>query len=179
MLRNTYLGKLYASDRLLLGFITSYIICELACTILQVEVTPCFLFGMYSQPQQAATSYPVYSIMIDGRAVRSEAFHDAQRELVYNTIAGYDELKRNKWVDPLEAIIQHNIPAVSRPSIIPLLNQASMDTPYQQWLLPYIADMRMIQHATMTVTRQQVRYDADGALVTLPAVDTLLTLQDE
>jgi hypothetical protein len=180
MRQDTFMHRLWRDDRLLFWAITSFILAELFFTLIKLETTPFFLFGMYSQPQAAAASYPVYRISIDTQIVRSQAFYDSQREIIYNTISGYEDLKQHHFHDPMQDIIMRKMTPSLRPNhYTDLLNSATMDTPYQRWLLQYIADMRVIHNPIIRVTKQQVAYTPAGHLLILPTTDTLFTYRDE
>ena len=179
MWQRTFLYKVWQRDRVLACFFVLFILGQILFTYKGVENTPFFHFGMYSAPHQAQPSYPVYRIEVGHRPVLSGSFFEQQREIVYNSIAAYDGLQQLDWQDSLDRVISHRFSGATAEHLrAALLNHAVMDTPYRKWLLSYMADMRMIEDPTLTVTRATVSYQADGTLHT-DSTHTLFTLRND
>ena len=165
MWQRTFLYRVLQKDKVLFGCFALFILCQLFFTFKGVENTPFFHYGMYSAPHGAQATYPVYRIIIDTTTVHSGNFFDAQREIVYNTLAGYDGLKRQDFKDSLDKVISHRFSGSTAEHLrAALLNSPTMDTPYQKWLFSYIADMRMIETPRLGVMREDVAYQPDGTL---------------
>jgi hypothetical protein len=180
MWQRTFLYRVLQRDKALFSFFVLFILAQLFFTYKGVENTPFFHYGMYSSPHPAQPSYTVYRIEIDTTPVQSWSFFDAQRELVYNTISKYDDLKQHNFIDPLDKVITKRFSGTTADSLrAALLNNAKMDTPYQKWLFSYIADMRMITTPYLSVYRQQVSYGAAGRLIISSPRQALFTLRDE
>ncbi|MBS1685529.1 MAG: hypothetical protein JSS76_12260 [Bacteroidetes bacterium] len=179
MWQRTFLYRVWQRDRILATFFVLFILCQLFFTYKGVENTPFFHFGMYSAPHHEQASYPVYRIEVGHRPVLSGSFFDQQREIVYNTIAAYDGLRQLHWQDSLDRVITHRFSGTTADRLrAALLNNAAMDVPYQRWLFAYIADMRMIEDPTLSVSRAEVSYQPDGSLHTDSTV-TLFTLRHD
>lgn len=179
MWQRTFLYKVWQRDKVLSALFMLFIGGQLFFTYKGVENTPFFHFGMYSAPHHAHASYSVYRIEVGPAAVRSGSFYEQQREVVYNTIATYDGLQQLHWRDTLDRVITHRFSGSMAEQLrAALLNTARMDTPYQKWLFSYIADMRMIEDPTMTVSRATVSYLPDGTLHT-DSIHPLFTLRND
>lgn len=180
MLRKTFLSRVFEKDKLLFSFFVLFIFGQLFFTYKQVETTPFLNYGMYSAIHHPQKSYTVYNIMIDKSPVKSLDFLDGQRVVVYNTIALYDELKRQGFKDPLDKVISKRLTGQrAEYARAVLLNNAKMDTAYQKWLFQYIADMRMVKNPVIEVSKLQVAYKANGSIVSIDTPQTLFKLRYE
>ena len=180
MLRKTFLHQVFHKDKPLFVLLILFILGQLFFTYKHVENTPFFHFGMYSALHHPHETYTVYNIAVSENPVRSLDFHDSQREMVYNTIATYDGLKQLGFRDSLDKFISKRMSgqrADYARSV--LLNNASMDTPYQKWLFQYIADMRMIKTPLLEVSKQLVSYKPDGSIILNDTAQTLFKLRYE
>jgi len=180
MLRKTFLFRVFEKDKTLFSVFVVFILGQVFFTYKQVENTPFFNFGMYSAIHSPKRSYTIYNIIIDKNRVRCLDFPDGQREIVYNTIAAYDGLRQLSFRDSLDKVISKRFSgkraAYARTV---LLNNIKMDTPYQKWLLQYIADMRIVKTPIIEVSKQQVAYRADGSIAAIDSPQTLFKLRDE
>ena len=180
MWQQSFLYRVYKIDKPFFYFFLIFLIVQFFLTLLRLELTPFFHFGMYSTMHPANQHYTVYSIRVDTTPVRSLDFYDYQREMVYGTISTYDELKENKFHDPLDKFItkalRGNNANIARSL---LLNTVQMDSPYQKWLFRYMADMRMVHTPVITVSKLSVRYLPNGTLSPIDSPVTLFKYRDE
>ena len=178
MWHRTFLYRVLQADKVLFIFFILFILAQLFFTFKGVENTPFFHYGMYSAPHTAQESYTVYRIQIDTTSVLSGGFFDAQREIVYNTLSRYDELKQQGFQDSLDRVISHRFSGATADRFrTALLNDPKMDTPYQKWLFSYIADMRMIETPHLNVYKVKVAYQPDGTLTT-DHIENLFSLKE-
>lgn len=179
MWQRTFLYQVWQRDKVLASFFALFILGQLFFTYKGVENTPFWHYGMYSAPHHEQPSYPVYRIEVGHHPVLSGSFFEQQREIVYNTIAAYDGLQQLQWHDSLDRVISHRFSGSTAAHLrTVLLNKPGMDTPYQKWLFSYIADMRMIEEPTLSVSRATVSYGPDGTLHT-DSTHTLFTLRND
>ena len=180
MLQKTFLYRVYQKDKALFTFFVLFILGQLFFTYKHIENTPFFHFGMYSAIHHPHDSYTVYNIAVSETPVKSLDFPDHQREIVYNTLATYDGLKQMNFDDTLNKVISHRLSgATAEHARAVLLNTAQIDTPYQEWLLRYIADMRMVKTPLIEVARLHVSYQPDGTLAAQDTAQTLFKLRYE
>ena len=179
-LSRTFLFRLFYKDKFLFGGFVCFIICQAFFTYKGVETFPILHYGMYSSICDAKRAYTVYEIAVDGVKVPSAHFFDSQREIVFNTIAAYDRLKADSFHDPFALVIHKRFAGATANKLdVRLLNNAAMDTPYQKWLLQYIADMRMVKNPIIDVYKNQVSYLPNGLLVANGHKQLLFHLRDE
>lgn len=135
---------------------------------------------MYSAIHHAKEGYTVYNIIIDNKPIRSSDFSDGQREMVYNTIARYDGLKDLKFKDSLDNVISKRFSGkLAEYARGALLNNSKMDTPYQEWLFQYIADMRLVKTPVIEVSKQKINYRPDGSTILKDSASILFKLRYE
>lgn len=180
MLKKTFLYKVFEKDKPLFAFFLLFIIGQIFFTYKQVENTPFFHFGMYSAIHSPKPSYTVYHIKLSEKDLQSNDFADAQREVIYNTIAAYDGLQQLNFRDTLDKVISHRfLGNIAQGARTALLNTQPMDKPYQMWLFQYIADMRMIQTPALEVTKNQVHYLPNGNVAAIDTPKTLFNIRYE
>ncbi len=180
MWQETFLYRVFRKDKALFGLFVFFILSQVFFTYKRVENTPFFHYGMYSAIHPPHDSYTVYSVVIDTSHVRSADFYDYQREVVYGSIARYDDLQHDHFIDPLDKVISSRMSgSLADRARHSLINTAQMDTPYQKWLLAYIADMRMVHNPKLKVESRQVRYRPDGSLTLPDSFTTLFQHSDE
>lgn len=179
-LKKTFLYRVYQTDRLLFGGFVLFLIGQLFFTYKGVETFPFLHYGMYSEVAKPKSTYTAYQIIIDGAEVKSGNFYDPQREIVYNSIAGYDRLKAAKFNDTLVKVIDNRFSgALAARAKAALLNSPQMDTPYQRWLFQYIADMRLVKDPDIDINAQPFNYDAEGHIQIKEPKREVFHLRDE
>ena len=179
-LRRSFLYRVFYKDiSLFVGFLC-FIVGQAFFTYKGVETFPFLHYGMYSSICEAKDTYTVYEVAVDGAKVPSAHFFDSQREVVFNTIAAYDKLKTDSFHDPLATIIHKRFTGATAKELdASLLNTVAIDTPYQKWLLQYIADMRMVKNPIIDVYKNQVSYQSTGAPLASSSKQLLFHLRDE
>lgn len=81
-LKNTYLGRMYKTDRLLFVVFVLYVVGILYYAARQREEFPFLLYGMYSLKENAQQEYITYSISINGNEINYNDLPDAKKELM-------------------------------------------------------------------------------------------------
>jgi hypothetical protein len=96
-------------QRALSSVLFTWLVCQVCCTLLQVEYFPFFLFGFYSDP--VPEQFVTYEIRNDGKPVQLPLL---KKEFIHNQLAYYDYLLKHKGKDPeLDAMIKRRVSSKS------------------------------------------------------------------
>lgn len=137
-LNNTWLYRLWQTDRKLFAVIVLYLTGIAWFALRQQEEFPFLLYGMYSLKEESKETYTTYAIHIDGKEVRYTDMWDLEKEMITAPL--------------LHAVSYFEAGKLSK---------EQMQTLYA-WLFRYIADMRMIEDNTLKVEKLTCTYDAEG-----------------
>ena len=91
-MNETYLFRLYRNDKLLFALLSLFIVFTAIGARFSHEEFPIFLFGMYSAEEKRADVYFTYEIATDGKKLDASTLGDAQRELLFTTLAHVRDL---------------------------------------------------------------------------------------
>lgn len=166
-MKNTYLAKLRNEDMLLFILVLFFILGQLFFTIKGVETFPFLNYGMYSAPIENQDSITIYRLNLCGQNISISKLTDCQKDIVYNTICQYDLLRQSQIKENIESIIDHrfkNKCSVATLQLIKsrLLNNKQSFEDYPKWLLHYLADMRLVNNATLEIQKCALQYDTKG-----------------
>lgn len=139
-LHNTWLYRMWQTDRKLLAMVALYIGGTIWFALRQHEEFPFLLYGMYSLKEEPKETYTTYAIRIDGKEVRYTATWDLEKEMI-------------------TAPLLHAVSDFENGK----LTKEQMQQLYG-WLFRYIADMRMIEDNTLKIDKLTCTYNADGSV---------------
>ena len=102
-MKRSYLARVYAYNKRLFFFVAGFTALTLVCNLAGHEVTPFFVWGMYSAHEKAVDHYEVLETRLaDGRKVDASAgYTDNTRFFLNSPLAQYKEIKENGGVDAL------------------------------------------------------------------------------
>jgi hypothetical protein len=125
-MKNTFLYKLYFFNTKLFLVIASFICFTLTTNLLGVEITPFFIWAMYSEKETDPTSYKVFKVEVNGSEVidYTSGYTDNNRFFMLSPLSLYWEMKQNKGADPTRTFFSRKIPRLY-PGIQRLLNGIS------------------------------------------------------
>lgn len=108
--KNTFLYKVYKVDKRLFFFLTSFFLLTLFANILGDEVTPFFVFGMYSEKEKEQRTYEVLKVIINDSidlAKSDDAYYN--NPLVKASLFYYISIKQNGGVDPTISFLKSKL----------------------------------------------------------------------
>ncbi|MEO6914839.1 MAG: hypothetical protein ABI151_03585 [Chitinophagaceae bacterium] len=113
-INNTYLGKLFKSDRKLSFWVGGFFVATICCNLLRLEATPFFLWGMYSAIEKSVPTYQVTGIMTGGKSNIDfySGTSDNSRFFLLSPLQYYKELQEKNEVDPSLKILQKKFPSL-------------------------------------------------------------------
>lgn len=137
-LENTWLYRMWRTDKILFAVIVFYMAGILWFVRYQREEFPFLLYGMYSLKEEAPPSYTTYLLKMDGREVYYTKLWDLEKELI---------------ISPLSRAVSLSDQGE--------LSKQEMNRIYA-WLFRYMGDMRMIGNNRFEVYRLTCGYNEEG-----------------
>lgn len=107
-MKQLFLYKVYGYNKKLFLFFAFFSVVTIICNLTGNEVTPFFVWGMYSQKEKPAEYYPVYKITVNGKILDyTTGFFPANRFFLQSPLSYYLEMKENG--DPLKLFLQKKL----------------------------------------------------------------------
>ena len=137
---------------------------------------------MYSSLHPKRDTFTTYQIFVEGKKVKTNQLWDAQRAMVLGTIAFYDKLQQQPYYNRLSPITHKRLLQLvfseKMETAMPELTNDSLEIArYRLWLLHYLADMRLVKSADITVLKTVVGNARDTSFFAF-SNDTLFTAHE-
>jgi hypothetical protein len=179
-MKNTYLHRVYRHNRKLFIFILFFSGATLFCNFTGFEITPFFVWGMYSQPEKPAVQYDLLLTSTTGRTFLdvSSGYSDDTRFFLNAPLAWYRAIRDNSDEDPTFTFLQkkfHERPIAA--SVFHLLpdkrfNSSAQLTAFPHWYRNYLEEVMHQPVNKLFVAVVRVHYDHDCHVI---ADSTFLT----
>lgn len=110
-MKRSYLSRVLAYDKKLFLFIACFGGLTLLCNLSGKEVTPFFVWGMYSEPEKAVTHYELLQTRLpDGKTLDpSSGYADNTRFFLNSPLASYVAIRANDGVDPTRSFLERRL----------------------------------------------------------------------
>lgn len=169
-LKNTYLARVYRSDKKLFGIILAFGGLTVVFNLAGVEWTPFFVWGMYSEKILPVKEYEILKTTVnDSVFFDSYAGHTDNTRFYCNLPLQYYELIRaNNGVDPTISFLQKKLGSRYAP-IRPLENRLFNPWPLPQfyaWYGRYLTSITGFPVTAIKIDNIRVHYDARQHLIT-------------
>lgn len=107
-MKNYFFYKLYRFDKKLFFFLAVFSALTVVCNIMGVEITPFFIWGMYSEKESTLNSYDTYKIQVNDSSVidHTAGFTDNNRFFLYSPLSFYQKIQENRFIDPALSLLQ-------------------------------------------------------------------------
>lgn len=140
---NSFLKKLYRTDKVLFAALCLYVLGVLYYAAHQREEFPFLLYGMYSLREEPRQTYFAYSIEIAGQEIKYVKLRNTQRELINSTL-------------------DHAMPLIEN-------HQMSDDDKLklEKWLMAYCGDVRLTGQNKMDIYKLTCNYTDKGKVQVL------------
>jgi len=164
--RRLFLSTVLQNDKPLFVAIVLFIAGQIYFTNKGVETFPFLHYGMYSAPAKKSDSLEVVRLIIDKQPVKISSLPDAQKAFVESSFNLYKGLQQNSNYDRIEKVVRqrfYNKLSSEKYNIVltAIANDSTAIAKYPKWLFQYLADMRLVQNATMQASVVQVRYNSN------------------
>jgi hypothetical protein len=170
MWKNVYLARVYRYSPRWFLFVLSFALLTLVCNIAGVEITPFFVWGMYSEKIQPPASYTFYTTTVnDSMLVDTySGYPDNSRFYLNIPLAYYEDMRAHAGIDPVIPFLQRRTGSGYR-WIRPLegrLFNGGLKGRFPGWYSRYLEQTLAIPVNTVKIGAVRVHYDAAQHLVT-------------
>lgn len=175
-----FLKELFHYHKFLFWFCIVFIVGEFFFTIVGIETTPFFLYGMYSAPIHEKKNYEDFIILINGKQLDVYDLPDAEKEMILSPIWLYRTLSKSNYRDPLlitiESRFKGRLPDSFYNHITDRLTNDTADiADYFSWMRRYLKRFSSERYLSIQILIGNYQYQPDGKIL-LTKTDTLLEL---
>ncbi len=142
-MKNWFFYKLYVFDKRLFFLVTIFTAFTIICNIKGDEITPFFIWAMYSQKEDTTNKYQVYSIRINDSILvdYSSGHKDNNRLFLYSPLHYYYKIQQNDFIDPTLVFLKSKLGS-TYPTIQPfaekICNSNNEQKMFTSWYKKYL-----------------------------------------
>lgn len=172
MLKKTFLTDLFYTDKTLFVVVTIFIAAQLFFTWKGVESFPFLNWGMYSGKAQNANETEIIQLKIDKQNICISCLPDVQGAIVQSTFNWFTALNQNNFTDTVSKVFDKRFKGKISNRTYSFLHSKILNNPintqkYPEWLLQYLADMRLVENPVIEGKKLTLRYSANSELDTI------------
>ncbi|MBK6549802.1 MAG: hypothetical protein IPG11_05265 [Flavobacteriales bacterium] len=162
-LRNSFLARVLRTDRALGFFFALFVAIQLLAQVLTAEVTPFFLYGMYSDPIHPSPTYVRMTCEADGEPVSQEDLPRYAGELFFSTLYRLEALEAAQGADLFEPFINERLGFLPGPLKGRLVRDLSFDPANKPalgaWMSRYLSRSLHRPVNSVVIAREAYRYE--------------------
>lgn len=136
-----FLYKVYRHSKKLFYLFLSFTVVTIFCNLAGFEMTPFYVWGMYSEKEKAISEYPVNKITADGNFIDySSGYFPANRFFLSSTLDYYADVSRN-GSDPLQSFLKQKLKnkySIIHPFENRILNSTDDIDQFPEWYKRYL-----------------------------------------
>lgn len=160
--RRTFLYEVLQRDRWLGVVFTVFLLCQGMAQVLRVEITPFFLFGMYSEPIRPEPVYVRVACTVDGEPLTQAQMPRFAGELFFSTLHRYQVLHDHQFHDHYAATLADELsdlpPRLKRLLEDRLSYRPEHADPFGAWTIRYLGQALGRPVSDIEVSRETYRY---------------------
>lgn len=162
---------------MLVSFFTA---CTLITTLMGDEVTPFFVWGMFSAKETPQYEQEIVEIRINDEVFNYyESLTNFNRHMLVVPIEYYAQMQRNKGVHPTRSFFQERLSDEKYKRIYPILSQITNDakikTEFEDWVLRYADNSTNEPIDRIEVFLNTYQYESPKRLILIKQ-DTIINL---
>jgi len=176
-IENLFLYKVYRYNKKLFFLFLAFTGVTLFCNLTGFEITPFYVWGMYSQKEIPAGSYTIYRISVNDKLLDySTGYLPANRFFLTSPLSYFETIKDDN--DPTLMFLNHKL--VGNYSFIKafalnVMNSKNDIEKFPEWYKRYLEQTTGEKVKRLTVDVLQVSYTADNSI----KIDSVYNLIDE
>ncbi len=163
-----YFQELKAHNKLLYRSVAIFCGFTLFLSLLGHQITPFFLWAMFSENEQPKYEQEIIDIKINGKPFNyTQELIDANRHIVIGTLHYYYDMKTGSNIDPNRQFFKDKLGnhyKTIQPAIERLTNDATHYKTYENWLHRYLERSTHQSIQTLEIGVQTWQYTPDGKL---------------
>jgi len=163
-MKRSYLSRVYAYNKKLFLFVSCFAGLTLLCNLRGYEITPFFVWGMYSQPEKARAHYEfVQTKLPDGTTLDpSSGYTDNTRFFLNGPLNWYVSIRDNGGIDPTCSLLETRLRR-HRQCIAPLerhiFNNQAQQQAFPGWYLRYVEAVTGNTVRSLSLWKISAHYD--------------------
>jgi hypothetical protein len=169
-MKRTFLYKVWLHDRRLFYVMAVFSVLTILFNVLGDEVTPFFVWGMYSEKEKPVQQYEILRTTVNDSLVVDAAggYADATRFYLTGPLASYKKIKDNGGIDPVKSFLQQKLNKryewVRFAENKVFYNEVSPQA-FFTWYSNYLQQVTNVNVHTVQVDVVQVHYDREKIVV--------------
>jgi hypothetical protein len=175
-MENVFLYKVYRYNKKLFFFFLAFAGFTLFCNLAGFEITPFYVWGMYSQKETPVKEYPVYKITANGKLVDySTGYFPANRFFLLSPLSYYGSIKTPD--DPTDIFLKEKLKERYewvRPYAGRVLNSPQEVKEFPAWFSRYVGQTKGERIKNLKVELLLVSYEKDNSI----KIDSIHTIID-
>ena len=178
ILGRSWLGRVYKVNKGLFWILTLFFAGTIVCNLLKIQITPFFVWGMYSRKVPEVPSYPYYEITYNNGKVINlrHTWNEPQKTYLYWPLTHYAADKGDPSSDYFTVYLEKTWlkkhPRFEWLTRGLTITRTDLDN-YPGWLKTYLSTITGETITEVTAYKKLVRFDADGNAIEI-ASDTIL-----
>lgn len=176
-MENFFLCKVYRYNKKLFFFFLTFAVFTLFCNLAGFEITPFYVWGMYSQKEAPAKEYSIFRITSNDKVVDySTGYFPANRFFLISPLSYYASIKNND--DPTGIFLKQKLKDKYqwiRPYAGRVLNSRKEVDEFPGWFLRYVEQTTGEKIKELKVDLLLVSYENDNSI----KINSVHTLLDE
>ena len=164
-MKSFFLFRVYQYNKRLFFFFIFFAGITVICNLSGFEITPFYVWGMYSQKEEVQSEYPVYKITADDKLVDySTGYFPATRYFLISPLSYYESMKAMK--DPTAIFLQKKLKenyVWFQPYADRVLNSEKEVKEFPSWYKRYIEQATGESSKDLKVELLFVSYENDNS----------------
>ena len=177
--RNTFLGHVVRTDRRVGYFFIGFVFLQCFAQFFRAEVTPFFLYGMYSEVLDPLPTYTRTVCHVNGRQLEQTDLPRYAGEFLYSTLDRYQLLEMNEGSDLFAPFLARHfswLPADTRTHLEERMSFHPEEKPaFEKWLHRYLE--RILGEPITSIQIDRETYEYNARRPTLVNRERLIDLQ--
>lgn len=141
-----FFKNLYKRQPKLFYLFGSFCILQVLFSLIKLEVTPFFLYGMFSEKVMPSDTLSERSVWVDGQQLKNTHLWHKEYLVIEETAKKYALIKQNGSIDMVQTRVENRYPFLTHSFVYPFLktkiyNKPSDMSVFQQWFKQTCADM--------------------------------------
>lgn len=164
MPKNWFLYRVYKLNKRLFFFFVFFLAGTLVTNLLGWQVTPFFVWGMYSEREKEAGGQPLFKITINDSTVinYSSGYADANRFFLTSPLRLYTFIKQNNGLDPTAVFLEKKLGArfsLVKNTSLKVLNDSARYHTFLPWYKKYLEQTTGLTIHKYTIELLEAGYD--------------------
>jgi hypothetical protein len=92
-------------------------------SLIKLEVTPFFLYGMFSENAPLSNTFTERTILVDGQKLKTKSLWPMERFLLEETAKHYVAIRQNNTIDIVQSRVEQRYPFLTNSFVYPFLKE--------------------------------------------------------